>query len=813
MAITAEDLLRNARWVEALARRLLRGDAHLAEDVVQQTWVAALENPPQQRGALRGWLRTTVRNLAHHARRSESRRTAREARVARSEVDGAGLDDTVVRFERQQFVGRILLELDEPYRTSILLRFYEGLDYEAIGRRTGVPPGTARVRVHRALGQLRERLDGETKGSLSAWLAPLALVPTNKTAAAAATLGVTMKISKSVAALVILLAVALIGGLLAWTLDDSSSEKRSRAESAVIEEASRNSTAGGAATDRGETTESPGDDRVGDSDNESEESPLTQESDFTVDVRVLDPEGAPLRTEVTIFGRGVGRYKLGTLRTDEHGRAHSFVPEEGTYEAEAKRNGSYLRRVVTLSEAESAGEIVLRFPAGSAVHGEIHTTHGAIEKDVRGTMRVLGQTDLLVDLVAVGQAPSDDLPYSRVDADGRYRIEGVAPGDYYLRVPGKFHVEKVTIPERGELLQNILLPVGRITGRARDQVTGAPALSIQVVVSLRATADDRIELLKAAGLPRPSDRCSPADDGTYSFTNLPAGEYALFANGGGYGVRYANTTLPAERPEAEVDFELEMGSFVQLAVRNKAGEDLKQLRVSTQGMSWGFGGRVSGLKAGKWDFYATAPGHELKVRKQVEFMPGEATELTFELAPEARAKITFVDQEGRPVAGVRVSIPRDGYDQQQVIAQLYRDPGLPLSRTDAAGQIVVLGLVPGQYTLQAKKPGYAVVRKEVTLASDVRVTMKAANTKFQFRLRVTSVKDGSQAARHGIQKGAVILSYDGKTIDSLDALRAAVSSARTPSVEMVIREERAERAVTVQRGVLGVGLAEFEDSE
>ena len=77
---------------------------------------------------------------------------------------------------------RAVLTLDEPYRTSILLRFYEGLDYDAIGRRTGVPTGTARVRVHRAVAKLRERLDGATKGSLGAWLAPLALVSMNKTA-------------------------------------------------------------------------------------------------------------------------------------------------------------------------------------------------------------------------------------------------------------------------------------------------------------------------------------------------------------------------------------------------------------------------------------------------------------------------------------------------------------------------------------------------------------------------------------------------------------------------------------------------------
>jgi len=75
------------------------------------------------------------------------------------------------------------------------------------------------------------------------------------------------------------------------------------------------------------------------------------------------------------------------------------------------------------------------------------------------------------------------------------------------------------------------------------------------------------------------------------------------------------------------------------------------------------------------------------------------------------------------------------------------------------------------------------------------------------------VKSGGQAAELGIQSGAVILRYDGKPIDSLAALRAAVSKAQTPAAEMVVRENGTERTVTVQRGVLGVGLEEFEDRE
>lgn len=47
------DLLAHAGALRALARRILR-DADAAEDVVQDTWMAALERPPAARERLGG---------------------------------------------------------------------------------------------------------------------------------------------------------------------------------------------------------------------------------------------------------------------------------------------------------------------------------------------------------------------------------------------------------------------------------------------------------------------------------------------------------------------------------------------------------------------------------------------------------------------------------------------------------------------------------------------------------------------------------------------------------------------------------------
>ena len=67
------ELSSHADWVRALARELVR-DEHRAEDVVQETWVAALRRPPRDDSNVRGWLATVVRNVVRGRARANVRR-------------------------------------------------------------------------------------------------------------------------------------------------------------------------------------------------------------------------------------------------------------------------------------------------------------------------------------------------------------------------------------------------------------------------------------------------------------------------------------------------------------------------------------------------------------------------------------------------------------------------------------------------------------------------------------------------------------------------------------------------------------------
>ena len=48
------EILGQASWVEALALRLV-GDRHAAEDLAQETFVAALSGSSRPRGSVRAW--------------------------------------------------------------------------------------------------------------------------------------------------------------------------------------------------------------------------------------------------------------------------------------------------------------------------------------------------------------------------------------------------------------------------------------------------------------------------------------------------------------------------------------------------------------------------------------------------------------------------------------------------------------------------------------------------------------------------------------------------------------------------------------
>jgi RNA polymerase sigma factor (sigma-70 family) len=215
------DLLAHADFVRAVARRMLLDDDR-ADDVVQQTLVAAIESAPKRRGPMRAWLAGIARNMARMMIRSESRRTKREASAVSRRPERP--DNVAIRLETQRRLVEAVEALEEPFRSTIVHRYFDDLTPAEIAEREGIPAATVRTRTHRALAMLRERYDDEHGGDRRKWsvaLLPLAL-PRGATATAAATVAVgggllTIKMLAAVAAVLIL---ALAGSLIVWATGD-----------------------------------------------------------------------------------------------------------------------------------------------------------------------------------------------------------------------------------------------------------------------------------------------------------------------------------------------------------------------------------------------------------------------------------------------------------------------------------------------------------------------------------------------------------------------------------------------------------------
>src|SRR6187200_2249060 len=146
-----EALLRHDGYIRWLALSLV-DDPHRADDVAQQTWVAALTHRPH--GSLRAWLATVTRRFASRARRGEERRTRHERAAARG-AEAASDREIREREAARHAVVEAVLALAEPYRTTLVLRFLDALPPRKVAARMGVPVETVRTRIKRGLEQMR----------------------------------------------------------------------------------------------------------------------------------------------------------------------------------------------------------------------------------------------------------------------------------------------------------------------------------------------------------------------------------------------------------------------------------------------------------------------------------------------------------------------------------------------------------------------------------------------------------------------------------------------------------------------------------
>jgi RNA polymerase sigma-70 factor (ECF subfamily) len=169
-----ETLLAQRGWVQRLARSLI-ADVHRADDVAQASWLSALRHPPRHASNLRSWLSMLVRNTARKMQRSEVRREHHERETFRErERESEGAGDALERAELAQTLGTIVLSLREPYRSVLVLAYFDGLAPSEIGERIGVSASTVRTQIQRGLALVKTEL--ERKHGRERWLPALIML-------------------------------------------------------------------------------------------------------------------------------------------------------------------------------------------------------------------------------------------------------------------------------------------------------------------------------------------------------------------------------------------------------------------------------------------------------------------------------------------------------------------------------------------------------------------------------------------------------------------------------------------------------------
>lgn len=157
------------RYQDRLYNTIVRvmGTSDEARDIAQDAFVQAFQKLSTFRGqsAFYSWLfRIAVNTAVSHQRKT--RRSPSSIDAAREQSGAEPIDPhqaaapshALELIEQQTQIREALNELNAEYRTVLVLKDIEGLKYEQIAEILEVPIGTVRSRIHRARGDLREKL-------------------------------------------------------------------------------------------------------------------------------------------------------------------------------------------------------------------------------------------------------------------------------------------------------------------------------------------------------------------------------------------------------------------------------------------------------------------------------------------------------------------------------------------------------------------------------------------------------------------------------------------------------------------------------
>jgi RNA polymerase sigma factor (sigma-70 family) len=707
---SADDLLAHTDWLMGLARALV-GEAN-AEDIVQETFAVAVKRPPQ--GAVRPWLGGIARNLSKMTTRSRVRREARElAAPAAAEVPTP--EALVARVQMQQRVARIVLELHEPLRATLLLRFFEGMDASEIARAQNIPASTVRSRIKDALDRVRATLDQEHAGDRKRWAVLLAPLPLAAPTKGAALLGGGLVMKKLIIVLVVLLAI-VIGTRVAGVWGGKKETAKPAAVAKPVTPAKPVAPKPAAAPQAG-----------------GFELPLFHDDDpkgtLRLEGQVIDEHDAPVAKAMVAIDANPPI----VVETEADGSFvfDKLIPRD--YRLEATANDGYAGPA-RLRLTEKPEPVTLRLKRGGTVEVAVtDKANGAPIKaaavELRSTLTWKATTNAEGVATLKGVGP--------VWAPLAVRADGFAPADVHVSASGN--------PDSAHRVAVALQHGAAISGRVVDEA-GKPVAAARVYAT---SASEPFLVVD----PR-RDGVLSGTDGKFSLPAVAPGTWRLTASHGDFAPTTSDPiNVDGKTPRAGIELALGAGAIVKGIVKDKAGKPVPSadVRVVAQGFIWWRSSRqaftdadgkfaITGLARRTVDVIAQADTGSSAITP-LDLAAKREHDVTLTLDTSGAITGTVVDNKGAPIGDAQVIAEPDFAAASTVDRIAWNVRGEQETVTDQAGKFHFPGLPDGTYQVRAARLGAtehalslapATTAKPngapltITLAADGRVTGKLA---------------------------------------------------------------------------------------
>ncbi|HEY5921738.1 MAG TPA: carboxypeptidase regulatory-like domain-containing protein, partial [Kofleriaceae bacterium] len=619
--------------------------------------------------------------IARMAARGGMRRERREQAVAVQE-DVPSPEQLLARAQLQQKVNRLVLELHEPLRSTLLLRFFEGMSASEIARAQRIPAATVRSRLKDALDRIRAALDAEHGNDRRAWavvLAPAPAAVSHGTAASAG--GLIMSTQVKVLIAVVVAALVIVGTRVAGLWGGDATEK----PAPVAKTAPSSS----APVKPAEPTAASASAR---------ELPTIYDNDpkgtLRLEGQVIDEHDSPVAHAMVAIDANPPM----VVETESDG---GFVFEgliRRDYRIEATAGDRYAGPA-RLRLSDKPEPVTLRMRKGGSV--EVTVTERAGGAPVKGA-----EVELRSWLSSLTWKAT-------TNADGIAKLTGIGAGWSPLVVRAKGYAQAAMMfgtsgnPDTVEHAALSLARGAALAGRVVDE-KGKPVANARVVAT---SASEPLPVVD----PR-RDGVVTGADGSFSIATLSAGTWRLTAIAGDYAPTTSTPfALDGDHARSGIELRLLAGAVVRGTVKDPNGAPVPSAEVSVvvHGyVFWRTRRQAFTDASGKFSIGGLAPRpvdvvawHDSGASAIIpaDLAATREQEVTLTLDVSGAITGTVVDRSGQPIGDAQV-IARPDWTSGTADPAAWSVRGVQETVTDQGGAFRFAGLPDGPYRVRAARP-------------------------------------------------------------------------------------------------------------